>query len=121
MSELFKRDFKKKYKWYSVERVSDASDATDHERGVFTHFFGRETEYYTTCLFCGSLVFSYLSESTTQGMSALVGNANVFMKGNVPKYLFMFSQNVQPLINFALTLVVFAWFCVMGHIVFTWR
>ena len=39
----------------------------------------------------------------------------------MPKYLFLFSKNVQTLINFGLTLIVFFVFCVFDHITFTWR
>ena len=48
-------------------------------------------------------------------------NAGIFTKVNVPKYLFLFSKNVQCLINFGLTLCVFFVFCVLDHITFTWR
>ena len=54
-------------------------------------------------------------------MSSLMGNASIFTKVNVPKYLFLFSKNVQCLINFGLTLCVFFVFCVLDHITFTWR
>ena len=90
-------------------------------RVVFTQFFGRNMEHYTTYLFCGNLVFSYFSESTGQGMTSLMGNASIFTKVNVPKYLFLFSKNVQALINFGLVLVVFFVFCVLDGILFTWK
>ena len=90
-------------------------------RLVFTQFFGRGMEHYTTYLFCGNLVFSYFSESTGQGMTSLMGNAGIFTKVNVPKYLFLFSKNVQTLINFGLTLCVFFVFCVLDGITFTWK
>ena len=64
---------------------------------------------------------SFFSESTNQGMTALTGNAGIFTKVNVPKYLFLFSKNVQCLINFGLTLCVFFVFCALDHITFTWR
>ena len=88
---------------------------------LFTQFFGRGTEHYTTYLFCGNLVFSYFSEATSQGMASLMGNSSIFTKVNVPKYLFLFSKNVQTLINFGLTLCVFFVFCVLDGITFTWR
>ena len=90
-------------------------------RLVFTQFFGRGTAHYTTYLFCGNLVFSYFSEATSQGMTSLMGNAAISTKVNVPKYLFLFSKNVQTLINFGLTLCVFFVFCVLDGITFTWR
>ena len=122
--ELVKRDFKKKYKrtvlgmaWSVLSPLLTLLVM----RLVFTQFFGRGTSHYTTYLFCGNLVFSFFSESTSQGMSSLMDNAAIFTKVNVPKYLFLFSKNVQCLINFGLTLCVFFLFCILDRITFTWR
>lgn len=122
--ELVKRDFKKKYKrtvlgmaWSVLSPLLTLLVM----KLVFTQFFGRTMEHYTTYLFCGTLVFSYFSESTTQGMTSLMGNAGIFSKVNVPKYLFLFSKNVQTLINFGLTLLVFFVFCILDGITFTWK
>lgn len=123
-SELVKRDFKKKYKrtvlgmaWSILSPLLTLLVM----RVVFTQFFGRNMDHYTTYLFCGTLVFTYFNDSTSQGMSALMGNSGIFTKVNVPKYLFLFSKNVQTLINFCLTLCVFFLFCVMDGITFTWK
>lgn len=122
--ELVKRDFKKKYKrtvlgmlWSVLSPLLTLLVM----RLVFTQFFGRSMPHYTTYLFCGNLIFSFFMESTGQGMSSLMGNAGIFTKVNVPKYLFLLSKNVQCLINFALTLCVFVLFCVLDNITFTWR
>ena len=122
--ELVKRDFKKKYKrtvlgmaWSVLSPLLTLLVMSL----VFTQFFGRNTAHYTTYLFCGNLIFSYFNESTSQGMTSLVGNAGIFTKVNVPKYLFLFSKNVQTLINFGLTLSVFFVFCVLDNITFTWK
>jgi len=122
--ELVKRDFKKKYKrtvlgmaWSLLSPLLMLLVM----RLVFTQFFGRNMEHYTIYLFCGNLVFAFFNESSTQGMSSLMGNASIFTKVNVPKYLFLLSKNVQCLINFALTLCVFVLFCIMDGITFTWR
>lgn len=122
--ELVKRDFKKKYKrtvlgmaWSVLSPLLTLLVM----RLVFTQFFGRNTPHYTTYLFCGNLVFSYFRESSNEGMSSLLGNSKIFSKVNVPKYLFLFSKNVQTLINFGLTLCVFFVFCVIDNITFTWK
>ena len=122
--ELVKRDFKKKYKrtvlgmtWSILSPLLTLIVM----RLVFTQFFGRTTPHYTTYLFCGNLIFSYFNESTTQGMTSLMGNAGIFTKVNVPKYLFLFSKNVQTLINFGLTLCVYFLFCSLDGITFTWK
>lgn len=122
--ELVKRDFKKKYKrtvlgmaWSVLSPLLMLLVM----KLVFTQFFGRTMEHYTIYLFCGNLVFAYFNESTSQGMTSLMGNAGIFTKVNVPKYLFLFSKNVQTLINFGLTLAIFFVFCIFDHIHFTWK
>lgn len=122
--ELVKRDFKKKYKrtvlgmaWSVLSPLLMLLVM----RIVFTHFFGRGMEHYTIYLFCGNLIFAFFNESSTQGMSTLMGNAGIFTKVNVPKYLFLLSKNVQCLINFGLTMCVFVLFCLLDRITFTWR
>lgn len=122
--ELVKRDFKKKYKrtvlgmaWSILSPLLTLFVM----KLVFTQFFGRTTNHYTIYLFCGNLIFSYFNESTNQGMTSLMSNAGIFTKINIPKYLFLFSKNVQTLINFGLTLVLFFLFCVLDQITFTWK
>ena len=60
--ELVKRDFKKKYKrtilgmaWSVLSPLLTLLVM----KMVFSNFFGRNTEHYTTYLFCGNLIFSY--------------------------------------------------------------
>lgn len=119
--ELVKRDFKQKYKrtvlgmaWSVLAPLLQLFVM----RLVFTQFFGRTVEHYTTYLFCGNLVFSYFKESTNGGMSSLMSNSSIFSKVNVPKYMFLLSKNVSALMNFGLTLCVFALFCVIDNISF---
>ena len=122
--ELVKRDFKTKYKrtvlgmgWSLLSPLLTLLIMSL----VFTNFFGRGMNHYTTYLFCGNLVFAFFNESTTQGMSSLLHNAGIFTKVNVPKYLFLMSKNVQCLINFGLTLCIFFLFCIIDGITFTWK
>ena len=122
--ELVKRDFKKKYKrtilgmgWSILSPLMMLLVM----KLVFTQFFGRNMENYTTYLFCGNLIFSYFAESSGQGMMSLMGNSGIFSKVNIPKYLFLFSKNIQTLINFGLTLCVFFAFCMFDGIAFTWK
>ena len=118
--ELVKRDFKKKYK-RTVLGMAWSVLAPLLQLLVMRVVFTQNMEHYTTYLFCGNLVFSYFSESTGQGMTSLVGNAGIFTKVNIPKYLFLFSKNVQALINFGLVLVVFFVFCLIDGVAFTWK
>ena len=122
--ELVKRDFKKKYKrtvlgmgWSMLAPLLMLLVM----KIVFEQFFGRTVNHYTTYLFCGLLTFNWFSESTNSGMRSLFANAGIFTKVNVPKCLFLFSVNIQVLINFGLTLLVFFAFCAIDHVPFTWR
>ena len=122
--ELVKRDFKKKYKrtilgmgWSMLMPLLTLLVM----KVVFEQFFGRNMNHYTTYLFCGNLVFGWFAESTNLGMRSLYGNAGIFTKVNVPKYLFLFAGNVQTLINFGLTLIIFFLFCAIDRVDFTWR
>ena len=122
--ELVKRDFAKKYKrtilgmaWSILSPLLNLLIMWL----VFDAFFGNNIDHYVIYLFAGQLVFSYFSDATTQGMNSLLSNAGIFTKVNIPKYLFLFSQNVSSLINFGLTLLVFFTFVSIDGIPFTWN
>lgn len=122
--ELVKRDFTKKYKrtvlgmaWSILSPLMNLLIMWI----VFSNFFGNNVDHYVIYLFSGQLVFSYFTDATNLGMNSLVNNAGIFTKVNVPKYLFLFSQNVSSLINFGLTLIIFFAFAVIDRIDFTWR
>jgi len=122
--ELVKRDFKKKYKrtilgvlWSLLSPLLMLLVM----KLVFTQFFGRSTPHYTTFIFAGTLNYAFFSESTGQGMQSLMGNAGIFTKVNVPKYIFLLSKNVQTFINYLLTLLIFFVLCIFDGITFTWR
>lgn len=121
-SELVKRDFKKKYKRTYLGMIWSVLSPLLTllvMRVVFTQFFGRGMNHYTTYLFCGNIVFSFFSDCTNGGMTSLMNNAGIFSKVNVPKYLFLFSKSISSLINFGLTFIVFILFCIIDGVTFT--
>lgn len=122
-SELVKRDFKKKYKrtylgmlWSLISPLLTLLVLTI----IFKNFFGNDVPHYTIYVFCGNIVYSFFSDATTGGMGALLSNAEIFSKVNVPKYLFLFSRIVSSLINFGLTFIIFIVFCIIDGINFEW-
>jgi len=122
--ELVKRDFTKKYKrtvlgmaWSILSPLTNLLIMWM----VFNNFFGNNMDHYVIYLFSGQLVFSYFTDATNLGMTSLVGNAHIFTKINIPKYLFLFSQNISSLINFGLTLLLYFIFVAIDGIPFTWR
>lgn len=121
--ELVKRDFKHKYKgtvmgmgWSVLSPLLTLLVM----RLVFGIIFGGR-EHYTTYLFAGTVFFSFFKEATKGGMEALVGNAAIFTKINVPKYLFLLSKNVSSIINFGLTLILFFVFAAFDGVTFGWH
>lgn len=122
--ELVKRDFKQKYKrtflgmGWSILYPLMTLLILDI---IFSNYFGQRIPHYPIYLFCGQLVYSYFNESTNGGMNSLMGNAGIFSKVNVPKYLFLLSKNVSSLINFGLTLCIFFVFVFFNDIEFTWK
>lgn len=123
--ELVKRDFKKKYKrtvlgmlWSVLSPLLQLLVMAL----VFSQFFGRSTPHYIIYIFSGNVIFSYFNEASNGGMQALMGNASIFTKVNIPKYMFLLSKNVSSLINFMLTLIVYFLFVVADSgLSFTWK
>ena len=88
---------------------------------VFSKLLGNNVNHYVIYLFAGQLVYSFFTDATNLGMTSLVNNAGIFTKVNVPKYLFLFSQNVSSLINFGIMLVIFFVFAAIEGIAFSWH
>ena len=119
--ELVKRDFKKKYKrtvlgmvWSLLAPLLNVLVLMF----VFGNMFNRHQEHFIIYVFCGTLVMSFYTETTQGCMRALMANAAIFTKINVPKHLFLMSKTVQSFINFILTAVVFVIFCIFDKIHF---
>lgn len=88
---------------------------------IFKTLLGSDIPHYTIYLFSGQLVFSFFTDSTNEGMTSLINNADIFSKVNVPKYMFLFSKNISSLINFAITLAVYFIFVAVDGLPFTWK
>ncbi len=121
--ELTARDFKQKYKrtvlgmgWSLVYPLLTLLI----QKLVFSRFFADSTPHYTIYLFAGNVVFSYFREATMGGMNALLANAHIFSKVNVPKYIFVLTKNVSALINFGITTAVFFLFVFLDGCAFSW-
>ncbi len=122
--ELVRRDFTKKYKrtilgiaWSVLSPLLSLLVMNL----IFETLLGSSIEHYTIYLFSGQLIFSFFSDSTNEGMTSLLNNADIFTKVNVPKYLFLFSKNVSSLINFGITLLIYFLFVILNGVPVTWK
>ena len=122
--QLVHRDFTKKYKrtvlgiaWSILSPMLTLLIMNI----IFGTMLGSSIEHYTIYLFSGQLIFSFFSDSTNEGMTSLLNNAEIFTKVNVPKYMFLFSKNVSSLINFGITLGIYFIFVIANGLPITWK
>ncbi|GAA0272850.1 ABC transporter permease [Faecalicatena contorta] len=68
---------------------------------VFSNLFKFDIENYPIYLLSGQLVFNFFNESTSNAMSAILGNSSLIKKIYVPKYLFVLSRILSSVVNLA--------------------
>ena len=78
---------------------------------VFSTLFRQNIEHFPIYYLSGSLIFSFSSETTSNALYSIIGNASLMKKVYLPKYLFPVSKIVSGLVNLGFSLV--AMFLVM--------
>lgn len=75
---------------------------------VFVRFlkFGGDVEHFPVYLLLGVVMWSFFTEATSQGMSAIVSRGDLIRKINFPKYIIVVSGTLSALINLVLNLIV---------------
>ena len=66
---------------------------------VFSTIFKSNIENFPVYYLCGSLLFTFNSESTTQAQMSIIGNSSLIKKVYIPKYLFPLSRVLSSLVN----------------------
>lgn len=110
LEELVRRDFTQKYKrtflgvlWSILAPLFSLFVMYF----IFGTFFADSLPSYMTYLFAGQIVFSFFSEGTRGGMGSVLENSTILSKINIPKYVFLLSQNVKALISFEINFCIF--------------
>ena len=78
---------------------------------VFSTLFKQNIEHFPIYYLAGSLIFSFSSETTSNALYSIIGNASLMKKVYIPKYLFPVSKIMSGLVNLGFSLV--AMFLVM--------
>lgn len=78
---------------------------------VFSTIFKQSIPNFPIYYLAGSLIFSFNSESTSNALYSIIGNASLIKKVYIPKYLFPLSKIVSGLVNLGFSLI--AMFIVM--------
>lgn len=89
---------------------------------VFVHFlrFGADVPHFAVSLLLGLVLWTFFTESTNQGMQAIVGRGDLIRKINFPKYIIVISGTVSALINLGLNLIVVFTFMLIDGVEFSW-
>ena len=66
---------------------------------VFSNLFRFDIENFPLYLLSGQIIFNFYNDATTNGMTAIIGNAALIKKVYVPKYMFVISRVFSSFIN----------------------
>ena len=66
---------------------------------VFSNMFRSDIENFPVYLIIGQTLFNFMSESTTQAIFSITGNAALLKKTYVPKYVFTVSKVTSSFVN----------------------
>lgn len=89
---------------------------------VFTFVFkvGKGVPHYPVYLLMGIVFWNFFVETTTIGMSSIVGKGDLIRKISIPRYLTVFSTSVSALINLGINLVVLVVIALINGVDITW-
>ena len=91
---------------------------------VFTKLLqiGNDIPHYPVYLLCGTTMWSFFTECTSQGIQAIVTRGDLLRKINFPKYIVVVSATLTAVINMLINLVVVIIFALINGVApsFTW-
>lgn len=84
--------------------------------------FGSDIPHYPVYLLCGTSMWSFFTECTSQGIQAIVNRGDLLRKISFPKYIVVVSATLTAVINMLINLVVIIIFALINHveISFSW-
>lgn len=89
---------------------------------VFGHFlrFGDSIPYFPLYLLLGTVLWSFFTECTSQGIQAIVQRGDLIRKVSFPKYIVTVSATGTALINLAINMIVVIVFTLCNGIMPSW-
>jgi ABC-2 type transport system permease protein len=66
---------------------------------VFSNLFRFDIKNFPIYFFSGNIVFSFMTEATTNSLYSITGNASLIKKVYIPKYLFPLSKVFSSIVN----------------------
>ena len=78
--------------------------------------FGDEIPYYPVYLLCGTTMWSFFTECTSQGIQAMVSRGDLIRKISFPKYIVVVSSTLTAVINMLINLFVVIIFALISGV-----
>ncbi|MBR2994463.1 ABC transporter permease [Candidatus Saccharibacteria bacterium] len=82
--------------------------------------FGGDIPHYPVYLLCGTTMWSFFTECTSQGIQAIVNRGDLLRKISFPKYIVVVSATLTAVINMLINLVVIIIFALINGVTPTW-
>lgn len=74
---------------------------------IFSTIFKRQIDFYPIYWFCGHIIFEFVTSASRLGMNAIIANAGLIKKINVPTYFFVLSQVILHFTTTIISLIPF--------------
>lgn len=89
---------------------------------VFEKFLrlGRDIEHFPVYLLLGTVLWSFFTEATVQGLNSIISRGDLIRKINFPKYIIVISGTVSALINLVINMVVVVIFSFINGVDLHW-
>ena len=82
--------------------------------------FGGDIPHYPVYLLCGTTMWSFFTECTSQGIQAIVNRGDLLRKISFPKYIVVVSATWTAVINMLINLVVVIIFALINGVTLSW-
>ena len=82
--------------------------------------FGSDIPHYPVYLLCGTTMWSFFTECTSQGIQAIVSRGDLLRKISFPKYIVVVSATLTAVINMLINLVVIIIFALINGVTPSW-
>ena len=81
---------------------------------------GSDIPHYPVYLLCGTTMWSFFTECTSQGIQSIVNRGDLLRKISFPKYIVTVSATLTAVINMLINLVVIIIFALINGVSFSW-
>ena len=81
---------------------------------------GNDIPHYPVYLLCGTTLWSFFTECTSQGIQAIIIRGDLLRKISFPKYIVVVSSQLTALINLGINLIVVVIFALINGVAPSW-